>query len=154
MAALFRLELSDPSEVLNSVFSTLAAWLCGAEQAPLRRSIAAWIKRLLKREFRGVTIEEVEGALEGKEMGERFARKYATWADAFEDKGLQRGLEQGRVEGRGEGMRELLKRQLIKRFESVPVSIAARIDQATEADVERWGERLLDAGSIDAVFSG
>jgi hypothetical protein len=150
MAELFRLELSDPSDVLNNVFSTLTVWLCGEERAPLRRSIAAWIARLLKREFRGVTIEEVEGVLEGKEMGERLTRRYATWADAFEDKGLQRGLLQGREEGK----RALLKRQLIKRFESVPVSIAARIDQATEADVERWAERLLDAGSIDAVFSG
>jgi hypothetical protein len=107
------------------------------------------IERLLKREFRGLTLEEVEGLLEGKAMGERFTRRYASWADAIEDKGLQRGREEGL-----EKMRALLKRQLVKRFESVPVSIAARIDQATEADVERWAERLLDAGSIDAVFSG
>jgi hypothetical protein len=51
-------------------------------------------------------------------------------------------------------MRELLKRQLIKRFQTLPVAIAARIDQATEADVERWADRLLDAGSLDAVFFG
>jgi hypothetical protein len=47
-----------------------------------------------------------------------------------------------------------LKRQLIKRFQTLPVSIAARIDQAPEADIERWADRLLDARSLDAVFSG
>jgi predicted transposase YdaD len=148
IAELFRLELSDSLDVLKNVFSTLAAWLRGEEQAPLRRSIAAWIERLLKREFRGLTLEEVEGMLEGKAMGERFTKRYASWADAIEDRGLQRGREEGL-----EKLRAALKRQLVRRFGSVPPLVAARIDQAAEVDIERWMDRFVDAGSIDAVLT-
>jgi predicted transposase YdaD len=160
VAELFRLELSDTPDILISVTATLAAWLCGDDQAPLRRSIAAWIARLQKREFDGATFDEIESLLEGSAMGERIVRKYATWADFLEDRGLQRGLAQGREEGREQGREEVLgklrivfKRQLVTRFGALPDSIGIRIDQAPEADIERWMERVVNAPNVDAVLT-
>jgi hypothetical protein len=156
VAQLFRLELSDTPDILINVTATLAAWLCGEDQATLRRSIATWIAQLQKREFRGATFDEIESLLEGSTMGERIVRKFATWADFLEDRGMKRGLEQGREEARDEilgKLRAVFKRQLVRRFGDVPDSIGIRIDQAAEADIERWMERVVDAGSVDAVLS-
>jgi hypothetical protein len=161
---LFRLELSETPDILINVTTTLAAWLCGEDQASLRRSIATWIAQLQKRELRGATFDEIEGLLEKPTMGDRIVRKYATWADALDERGLQRGLAQGRQEGREEGRQEgrqealglvraVLKRQLTRRFGAFPDSIGLRIDQASPAEIERWMERVVDAVNVDAVLS-
>jgi Arc/MetJ-type ribon-helix-helix transcriptional regulator len=144
VAELFRLELSDSADILIDVTTTLAAWLGGEEQSSLRRSIAAWIVNLQKREFGGVTFDEIEALLEGKAMGERFVRKYATWADALRDEGRKESIEI---------VRTALKRLLARRFGEVPAAAVARIDEATGNELERWFDRVLDAGSVDAVLS-
>lgn len=148
VAILFRLELSDFAGALKEVIATLSVWLTGAEQGPLRRSIASWITRLKERESPRLAIPDVLSLLEDETMGERFQRKYATWEDAIEDRGRQKGLEEGRIET----MRSVLKKLLIERFGELPVAAAARIDQAGESEAERWIGRVLAAGSIDAVL--
>jgi hypothetical protein len=153
VAELFRLELSDSADILIDVTTTLAAWLGGEEQSSLRRSIAAWIVNLQKREFGGVSFDDIEALLEGTTMGERFVRKYATWADAIEDKGMQRGLAQAREEA-VEKLRFLLKRLLQQRFGDLPPLVVVRLDQAAEADLERWIERVVNAGTVEAVLDG
>ncbi|TFW27844.1 Rpn family recombination-promoting nuclease/putative transposase [Massilia horti] len=160
VAELFRLELSDRADNLIDALATLAAWLSGDGQAPLRRSITSWITRLLQREGHEATEEEIKSLLEGRIMGERFVRKYATWADAYKDEGRQLGLAQGREEGREEVREEslaknrnLLKGLLAKRFGGVPAAIAERIDEAPEADIERWMYRLMDVGSMEDVIA-
>ncbi|QVL46972.1 MAG: DUF4351 domain-containing protein [Thiocapsa sp.] len=71
-------------------------------------------------------------------------------------RGLQEGEAKGRVEGeaRGEvkGRVELLARLLTKRFGPLSPEIQARLTQATSDQLERWGERLLDADSLEGVF--
>jgi flagellar biosynthesis/type III secretory pathway protein FliH len=71
-------------------------------------------------------------------------------------RGLQEGEAKGRVEGeakgRVEGQADLLARQLTKRFGTLSAEIQARLAQATSDQLERWGERLLDADSLDGVF--
>jgi hypothetical protein len=67
-------------------------------------------------------------------------------------RGLQEGEEKGRMEGRMEGQADLLTRQLTKRFGPLAPEIQARLTQATSDQLERWGERLLDAESLDGVF--
>jgi predicted transposase/invertase (TIGR01784 family) len=168
MSALFRIELFRSPRVLNEVGATLRAWLRGPEQAALRRSIAGWITRVLNREFTEVTLDEVEGMLEDQTMGERIVSKYATYTDEIKDQGLQQGLARGRNEGRQEGLkegleegleegrrklREVLKRQIAKRFGDIPAAITARIDAASEDELERWSERIVDAGRQEDVFA-
>jgi hypothetical protein len=148
VAELFRLELSDSPDILIDVTTSLAAWLGGEEQSSLRRSIAAWIVNLQKREFEGATFDDISALLEGKTMGERFVRKYATWADALRHEGLEKGRQEAL-----ETQRSTFKRLLARRFGELSAAPIARIDNATGDELERWFDRVLDAGSVDAVLS-
>ena len=61
--------------------------------------------------------------------------------------------EKLRREGRAEGSARLLVRLLTKRFGPLPTETAARIHSATIAELDRWGERLLDARTLAEVFA-
>lgn len=75
--------------------------------------------------------------------------------------GMQQGVQQGRQEGRQEGLLEgevkgeakLLLRQLSRRFGPLPNEITERIHTADPSTIERWADRVLDAKSLDDVFS-
>ncbi len=59
----------------------------------------------------------------------------------------------GREDGIEEGQRKLLLRLLGRRFGPLPASVTDRLDAAAPAELERWGEQLLDADSLEAVFA-
>ncbi|MDI1481560.1 Rpn family recombination-promoting nuclease/putative transposase [Polyangium sp. y55x31] len=71
-----------------------------------------------------------------------------TWLDKVE----ARGRMEGRVEGRTEGQARLLRKLLTVRFGALPASARARIAEADEATLSRWGVRLLTAETLDEVF--
>ena len=54
------------------------------------------------------------------------------------------GIEQGEM--------ILLRRMLVKRFGDLPKVIEARLTQASIADLELWGDRLLEAKTLAEVF--
>jgi hypothetical protein len=66
---------------------------------------------------------------------------------------LQHLREADRNEGYQEGQRIFLLRLLARRFGSVPEAITARIDAASNDDIERWADLILDATSLDDIFS-
>lgn len=76
------------------------------------------------------------------------------------EKGKMEGLLEGKMEGllegelRGElkGEAKLLRKQLERRFGPLPPSITEKLTQAREQDLERWGEAVLTAPNLDAVF--
>ncbi|MEF8729750.1 MAG: DUF4351 domain-containing protein [Accumulibacter sp.] len=70
---------------------------------------------------------------------------YVTSAERF-------GIEKGRQEGRQEGEASLLKRQLARRFGTLPDAVQVRLTTATIDQLEEWAIRVLDAESLDAVF--
>jgi hypothetical protein len=57
-----------------------------------------------------------------------------------------------RSEARNEGERSLLLRLLGVRFGELPAAAVARVETATMADIERWGERLFTAKTLDEVL--
>ena len=57
-----------------------------------------------------------------------------------------------RQEGRLEGKTLLLQRLLARRFGPLPTAVIARIAAATVEEIETWGDRVLDASSLDEVF--
>lgn len=67
--------------------------------------------------------------------------------------GLQQGLEKGLEKGRAEGHANLLLRLLQRRFGGLPAGLQERVRAADLADIERWTDRVLDAGSLAAVFA-
>jgi hypothetical protein len=68
------------------------------------------------------------------------------------EEGRVEGREEGRMEGRVEGQADLLARLLAKRFGPLSAETRARLDHATTAQLEHWGERLLAADSLEGVF--
>ena len=53
-----------------------------------------------------------------------------------------------------EGKAEMLSRLLRQRFGYLPKRVAARIAKASTKDLDKWGDRVLDAESLEAVFGG
>ena len=47
----------------------------------------------------------------------------------------------------------LLQRQLVRRFGALPTEIVGRIGAANSAQLELWGDRVLDAASLEEVFA-
>lgn len=55
------------------------------------------------------------------------------------------GIEQGEM--------ILLRRMLTKRFGELPEAIEMRLSQASIADLELWGDRLLEAKTLTEIFN-
>jgi len=64
--------------------------------------------------------------------------------------------QEGKIEGRLEGAREqqiaTLLRLLSRRFGTLPHSIEPRLRRATEAQLDAWLDRVIDAPSLEAVL--
>ena len=67
--------------------------------------------------------------------------------------GLQQGLEKGLERGRQEGESRTLVRLLERRFGSLSSDVQAKISAADVESLELWLDRVLDASSLDEVFS-
>lgn len=66
--------------------------------------------------------------------------------------GMQRGIQQGVQQGMQLGEALLLQRLLTRRFGELSAAQQARLAAATPAQLEIWGDRVLDARSLDEVF--
>jgi hypothetical protein len=65
---------------------------------------------------------------------------------------FKKGLAQGEARGEARGEAKLLRRQLEHRFKKLPKWVTERLTTATPAQLEQWGERLLDEKSLAAIF--
>ncbi|HEX5050632.1 MAG TPA: Rpn family recombination-promoting nuclease/putative transposase [Planctomycetota bacterium] len=92
-------------------------------------------------------VEDVHMALE-KHL-QREENTFMSTAEKLRREGLQVGIQQGLTQGRT----ETLLRQLHHRFGPLPAAIEARLRTATTAELDRWTERILDCGTLDAVFA-
>jgi hypothetical protein len=88
--------------------------------------------------------QEMETIEEQKNM------KYITSVERI---GIAKGRVEGRVEGLVEGESKLLKRQLERRFGALPAWATEKLSYATEPALEAWGEAILTAPTLEAVFS-
>jgi len=76
----------------------------------------------------------------------------ATRLDQWEEKILEKGIAEGIEKGIGKGEVLVLQRQLSKRFGVLPDWALERLEQGSREELENWAERILDAGSLEAVF--
>jgi hypothetical protein len=67
--------------------------------------------------------------------------------------GVNLERERGRTEGRAHGKQQALERQLVLKFGELPAEHQARIATSTEADLDRWIERVVTASTLGSVFS-
>ena len=68
------------------------------------------------------------------------AERFDTWSQQHEQKGISKG----------EAL--LLPRQLVRRFGALPSDVVGQIAAANAAQLELWGDRVLDAASLEEVF--
>lgn len=76
-----------------------------------------------------------------------------TLAEKWMAEGEAKGKAEGEAKGKAEGKAEALRKLLMLKFGPVPESASLRIANASEADVDRWLERVLSADSLDAVLT-
>jgi hypothetical protein len=104
----------------------------------------------VEQEIRKVPV--LNSLLEHKVLGREFKKGREQGRNEGLEKGLEQGLEQGLARGRHEGEAHLLRRQLEHRFKKLPRWVGDRLATATPAQIEEWGERLLEEKSLAAIF--
>jgi hypothetical protein len=91
-----------------------------------------------------------------EEIVEREARKMPIYIDILENKVLGRefkkGLQEGRQEGRQEGELAILRRQIEKRFGSLPSWAEQRLAGTSTEQLEELATRVLDAASLEDLL--
>lgn len=65
---------------------------------------------------------------------------------------MRRGQEKGIVQGVHQGEAAMIIRQLNRRFHQVPESYLSQIQQADAETLLVWGERILEAKTLEEVF--
>jgi hypothetical protein len=153
-AALIRLENSRAPQELQRTISLLVRWLQAPEQQSLGRAFTVWIKRvLLPARLPGVELPQLSDLNEVHTM---LAERVKQWTEQWKAEGLeagrQQGLEEGLQEGRQEGEAAMLLRLLNQRFGPIDESTRARVLAADAEQLLAWGDRVLTAESLAAVF--
>jgi predicted transposase YdaD len=67
---------------------------------------------------------------------------------------LRQGEAKGRAEGEAQGKAHTLLRLLERRFGPLPDARREQVEHATNDELDRWTDRLLDAPTLDDVFQG
>ena len=133
----------DSEPVLAAMREQIADLLVQALNAPSGVHALAMLMQYTL-EVTGVEPAALERTLT-IDIDPRFSEAIMTGADILR----QEGREQGRAVGR----RELLRKQLGLKFGPLPASAQTHIDSADVTDLDRFGERLLTANSLDEVLT-
>ncbi|WP_209449617.1 DUF4351 domain-containing protein [Ectopseudomonas mendocina] len=67
--------------------------------------------------------------------------------------GIHQGLQQGIHQGMQQGELAVLSRQLSRRFGPLSPDVEQRLQQASTDELERWADNILDAWTLEDVFS-
>jgi predicted transposase YdaD len=149
--ALFRLEHGRTPEDLRQVIQALGKMLQDPELSGLRRSFTVWIKSLLRRKTPAQTgeIEQINDLMEADTM---LAERMEGWFEEVARKSKLEGVQQGMQQGMQQGECLLLQRLLARRFGALPAEVLARLAKASLEELEAWGDRVLEAKSLEEVF--
>ena len=69
------------------------------------------------------------------------------------DEGIQQGIQQGLSQGQNQGERALLTHLLKRRFGELDPETQQRLDEASTDELERWGENVLEAQTLEEGFT-
>jgi hypothetical protein len=138
-AALFRLEHARDEATWLRVYERLVALLDSDALDSLKRAFGRWIyKSFIRKKRPGIRLPDIDDYHEVHAMLEQ---RVEQWNRELIEKGRQ------------EGEVRLLMRQMARRFGPLPDWVEPRLAQATEAELEALGDKVIDAGSLDAVFA-
>jgi hypothetical protein len=148
-----------------SALGRLALWCLRNARTPeeLLRGIGGWLDlvREVRRAANGPAalatlwryILAANRQMRAKEVLSRLLRAVAEDEKEQEEivNAAEELIEEGRRDGLVKGQRKMLFRQLRARFGELPEAVVARIEAAGTDELERWGERVLVAQSLDGV---
>jgi predicted transposase/invertase (TIGR01784 family) len=77
---------------------------------------------------------------------------YWTGINAARREGREEGKAEGREQGLVVGKCETLRKQLILKFGGLSPAVVERLSAASEAELDRWLERILSATILDEIF--
>jgi predicted transposase/invertase (TIGR01784 family) len=100
-----------------------------------------WVETILVYKLPTMSREEVRRMLELHDVDLKQTRFY------------QEVFAEGESEGELKGELKLLRRLLIRRFGPLPAWAEAKLAGAEPAQLEVWGERVLEAATLEAVFA-
>lgn len=83
----------------------------------------------------------------------RYRSPIMTTAERIRQEGVSEGISQGLSKGMAQGQAATLLRQLQRRFGPLPDAVVAAITTATQAELDRYTDRILDVDSLDALFA-
>lgn len=131
---------------LHEWADTLCKLLLDTTGQGARQTIESYIPKItrLSRPRLGAVIEA--------HLGSEAMKKFVSIYDQAILEGRAQGEARGEAKGEAKGLAKALLRQLRHRFGALPPPIVDRITTATLDDLDRWTLRVLDAGSLAAVF--
>jgi hypothetical protein len=136
VASLFRLEQCRELDHVERLVSRLVGQLNVTGQESLCRAFAVWLDKVILKRLSGECTTISDLWEKQTMLSERF--------DEWEARFLQKGHRAGEA--------SLLTRQLQKRFGELPEAVHIRVRDAAPEKLEHWGERLMEASTLDDVF--
>ena len=152
VSAVLRMEqAAKPDDLVYEIGRLLEMVESSDDLQWLREEFLIWLKRvILPRRFPEAKIKELRDLEELRTMLEETVEG---WTREWEAQGYRKGLETGLKTGLGDGARHLFLRLLDAKFGAPSEEVRQRVVAADLEQVERWSERLLDARTLDALFS-
>lgn len=73
------------------------------------------------------------------------ADRLEEWALDYKAQGMQQGMQQGEILA--------LQKLITKKFGVIPSNVLSMISGASSGQIEHWLDRVLDARSLDELFT-
>lgn len=130
----------------------LGTWASGFSELLSAPSGLRAVEALLRYAFRvsdHVTPERVQEVLVAA-VGNEIQEAVVTAGDRLIQQGFEKGIEQGVDRGR----QQLVLKLLRLKFGALPDEVVACVEQGHGDELDRWGERILTAATLDDVFAG
>jgi hypothetical protein len=86
------------------------------------------------------------------EVAEMEVETMDSFMSSYEEEAWMQGEEEGRKEGRLHQMR-MLQRLLTRRYGELRPWAVERLERATVEQLDRWGDRLFDAETVEELFA-
>ena len=153
-ATLFvRMERRDDLQDLFLDITRFMTKFSGPKYLSLRRALTVWVKRVLRQRLdENVQIPDVT---ELEEVVAMLTERLPLFSEKWISEGRKEGRMEGEARGEAKGRAAILNRLLTKRFGKhiVDLHLEDRLINSSPEQLDVWAERILDAKTIDDVFS-
>lgn len=150
LSEIIRLEQSPEPADVREIVSRLKERLQDKRHDSLRRALTVWLSRVVIRKL--IPEEPIPELNDLQEIDNMLAERVEQWTMKWKSSGRQEGMQEGMQKGMQKGESRLLLRQIQKRFGDAPGWAKAKIEKASEAQLQHWAENILDATTLEDIF--